>query len=684
MYHLEDPIDSVTGIGAKLSQAYERMDVRTVRDLLFYVPRTHIIYPKPILEPHGDYKETPVALKVRVTESAENKKARIPITLLYAFAGEMSIEMIWFRSQYIKKQLAVGHTYIFYGKLSHIHDHKYKMEQPAVITEADYEELMSCMQPVYSLTRGMTSNKIKKSVAEALAHTKIDEYLPERLLKKRGLMGIKDALEHIHFPDDMEELKTARDRLVYDELLYFFFLSRMAREGVSAVKNQFDLSKHECVDKVREGLPFELTAGQDSAIKDCFNDFLGEHVTQRLIQGDVGCGKTIIAFLCMTLFVENGYQAAIMAPTEILAGQHKKTFESYIDQFDLPYRVVFLTGSMSAKEKRDAYEVMSSDEPCYIVGTHALFQKKPEYGRLGLVITDEQHRFGVKQRNDLSLKGEDPFVMVMSATPIPRTLSMILYGDMLISVISDVPSDRVPRKNEVIDDSRRGWAYGVIRDEVKKGHQAYVICPLVEESEKTEAADVKTYSDAIRDFYKGAVSVGMLHGRMTPDEKDKVMQDFLEKKIDVLVSTTVVEVGVNIKNATVMLVEDANRFGLAQLHQLRGRIGRGDAPSLCIFVDKKKDGKESKRLKILAESNDGFYIANEDLKLRGPGDFFGIRQSGDFSFRIADIYQDADMLKAASEDVNAIFETDPHFTDPANARLSEFMTHEQRMLYANL
>ncbi len=684
MYNLGDPIDSVTGIGAKQKSAYERMDIRTVRDLLFYVPRTHIIYPDPIDEPHGDYGETPVALRIRVTEAAENKKARIPITLLFAFAGEMSVQMIWFRSQYIKKQLKVGQTYIFYGKVIRINDHKYKLGEPAVHTPEAYDELQSAMQPVYSLTRGMTSGRIKKAVTEAMAHTVIEEYLPDELLKKRELLSIADALEHIHFPVDIEDLTRARDRLVYDELLYFFFASRMAREGVSAVENRFSLDSDEYVKKVRQGLPFELTPGQSAAVSDCFGDFKSEYVSQRLIQGDVGCGKTIIAFLCMTLFVENGYQAAIMAPTEILAGQHKKTFESYIQHFDLPYRVVFLTGSMSAAQKKEAYKVMASDEPCYIVGTHALFQKKPEYGKLGLVITDEQHRFGVKQRSDLSKKGEDPFVIVMSATPIPRTLSMILYGDMLISVISDVPTDRVPRKNEVIDASRRGWAYGVIRDEVRAGHQAYVICPLVQESERTEAADVQTYSEAIRDFYRGEVSVGMLHGRMSADEKDEVMQSFLDKKIDVLVSTTVVEVGVNIKNATVMLVEDANRFGLAQLHQLRGRIGRGDAPSLCIFVDQKKDGQESKRLQILAESNDGFYIANEDLKLRGPGDFFGIRQSGDFSFRIADIYQDAGLLRAASEDVAAIFDADPTLSAPEHAALSDFMIHEQQMLYSNL
>ncbi len=684
MYHLEDPIDSVPGIGEKLKGAFSRVDVRSVGDLLYYVPRTYIIYPPCIEKLEVDYGNTPVALLLRVPEAAENKKARIPITLLYAFAGDVSIEMIWFRSQYIKKQLKVGETFVFYGAVKKISDHKYKFEQPQVFTPDSYAVLLQSMQPVYSLTRGLTSNKIKSSVKSVFEETKIQEFLPGDILKKRGLMDINAALFHMHFPNDINELTSARDRIVYDELFYFFYMSRMAREGISATKNHFELSSDEAVNRIKNGLPFSLTKGQSDALSDCFSDFKGEYVTQRLIQGDVGCGKTIIAFLCMLYFVENGYQAAIMAPTEILASQHRDTFLSYIREFELPYEVVYLVGSMSAAEKREAYKKMAEDKPCFVVGTHALFQKKPKYGRLGLVITDEQHRFGVRQRDDLSKKGDDPFVLVMSATPIPRTLSMILYGDMLISVISDVPTDRVPRKNEVIDASRRGWAYGVIRDQVRAGHQAYVICPLVEESEHTEAYDVKNYSEAIRDFYRGEVSVGMLHGKMKPEEKDEVMQAFLDKDIDVLVSTTVVEVGVNIKNATVMLVEDANRFGLAQLHQLRGRIGRGDAPSLCIFVDQKKDGKKSERLAILASSNDGFYIANEDLKLRGPGDFFGIRQSGDFSFKVADIYQDAELLKEASEDVTAIFEDSGSISEDERTGLSDFMQRQQKMLYSNL
>ena len=684
MFTLEDPIDSVTGIGQKAKSLFASVGVCTVRDLLYYFPRAYITYEKPLDELSGDYGGREVAIRIRVTEPAINKRLRMPITLLYAFAGDAAIEMVWFRSQYVKKQLSVGETYIFYGKPVRISDHRYKLQQPAFYSEAAYESMQNTMQPVYSLTRGLTSKKLRSSVASVIDSVDYPEFLPADIIEKRHLLDISDAIRRIHFPADMAELAAARARLVYDEFFHFFYMNHLSRLGVTAVKNTYKLPHDKMTRRVREGLPFSLTDGQEAALLDCFSDFRGEYVDQRLIQGDVGCGKTIIAFLCMTYFVENGYQAAIMAPTEILAGQHRTTFLEYIESFKLPYTVVLLTGSMSAKEKRAAYDRIASDEPCYIVGTHALFQEKPRYGRLGLVITDEQHRFGVKQRDELSKKGEDPFVIVMSATPIPRTLSMILYGDMQISVIADVPKNRVERRNEVIDEKRRGWAYQVIREEVEHGHQAYVICPLVEESESTEAADVQTYSEAIRKFYHGEVSVGMLHGRMKPEEKESVMQAFLNREIDVLVSTTVVEVGVNIKNATVMLVEDANRFGLAQLHQLRGRIGRGDDPSLCIFVDKKKDGKESKRLKILASSNDGFYIANEDLKLRGPGDFYGIRQSGDFSFRIADIYQDADILKTAAADVDDIFTTDPDMSSPSSQHLSDYMGDLQKVLYSNL
>ena len=394
---------------------------------------------------------------------------------------------------------------------------------------------------------------------------------------------------------------------------------------------------------------------------------------QRLIQGDVGSGKTILAFLAMADAAHNGYQSAIMAPTEVLARQHYETFQQLCERFGLHIPVVLLTGSMTARQKRRAYEALEVYENAMVIGTHALIQEKAVYQNLALVITDEQHRFGVKQRETFAQKGYEPHVLVMSATPIPRTLAIILYGDLDISVIDEVPAKRLPIKNCVVNTTYRPKAYSFIENEIKMGHQAYVICPLVEESENMEAENVTDYAKKLRGIFPEEIQLGVLHGQMKPDQKNKIMEEFAAGSIQVLISTTVVEVGVNVPNATVMLIENAERFGLAQLHQLRGRVGRGDAQSYCIMVNCSDNKNAAKRLDILNRSNDGFKIASEDLKLRGPGDFFGIRQSGDMQFALADIYQDAGVLQKASEEVTAILEQDPELEKPENRNLKRYL-----------
>ena len=391
---------------------------------------------------------------------------------------------------------------------------------------------------------------------------------------------------------------------------------------------------------------------------------------QRLIQGDVGSGKTIVAFLTMAWAAASGYQSAIMAPTEVLAKQHYETFVSQCRYFGLDIPVILLTGSMTAKQKRDAYERMQLYPNAMIIGTHALIQEKAVYDNLALVITDEQHRFGVKQRDTFSEKGSSrPHILVMSATPIPRTLAIIIYGDMDISVINQVPARRKPIKNCVVNQGYRPKAYDFIANQIKEGHQAYIICPLVEASENSEGENVSDYSKAIKEYFDADVKIGALNGKMKSDAKNKVMEQFARNEIQILVSTTVVEVGVNVPNATVMMIEDANKFGLAQLHQLRGRVGRGDAQSYCIMINSSNSKNAKKRLEILNNSNDGFYIASEDLKLRGPGDFFGIRQSGDLAFQLADIYQDADVLQNASEAVKKVLSDDPDLEKEENRTL---------------
>lgn len=422
-----------------------------------------------------------------------------------------------------------------------------------------------------------------------------------------------------------------------------------------------------------ENLPYQLTGAQKNVWYEIEQDLRGEKLMTRLVQGDVGSGKTIVAFLAMIMTAENGYQSAIMVPTEVLARQHYEALTKLLEENELleQYRPVLLTGSNTAKEKRQIYEAIASGATRMIVGTHALIQEKVTYESLGLVITDEQHRFGVRQREEFSSKGQKPNILVMSATPIPRTLGIILYGDLDISIIDELPAQRLPIKNCVVDTNYRNKAYRFIEKQVQEGHQVYVICPMVEESEGMDGENVIDYAERLRHELSSSVTVGILHGKMKPKEKNEIMEAFSENRIQVLVSTTVVEVGVNVPNATVMMVENAERFGLAQLHQLRGRVGRGQWQSYCIFIHGKNQAEKSKRLQILNKSNDGFYIAQEDLKLRGPGDLFGVRQSGDLNFEIADIFRDASILKKASDAAGYILSLDGTLELPQHRLLKE-------------
>ena len=418
-------------------------------------------------------------------------------------------------------------------------------------------------------------------------------------------------------------------------------------------------------------LPYKLTQAQMRTWSEILTDLSGGLIMNRLIQGDVGSGKTIVAFLALLTAAYNGFQAALMAPTEVLARQHYESLSQMLSKQGMEIRTVLITGSMNAKEKREAYEKIRSHQADLIIGTHALIQEKVEYDNLALVITDEQHRFGVGQRELFSDKGKDPHILVMSATPIPRTLAIILYGDLDISVIDQLPQGRQPIKNCVVNPQWRPKAYDFIRKQVEEGRQAYVICPMVEPSELLEAENVLDYTKKLRKELPSSITVEYLHGQMKGKEKNAVMERFASGDVQVLVSTTVIEVGVNVPNATVMMIENAERFGLAQLHQLRGRVGRGDFQSYCIMVNCSGEEGVSKRLDILNHSNDGFYIASQDLKLRGPGDIFGMRQSGDLEFKLADIFTDAPLLKSVSEEVNQLLDQDPELSRPEHQELKQ-------------
>ena len=444
--------------------------------------------------------------------------------------------------------------------------------------------------------------------------------------------------------------------MVFEEFFSFLLVLRKNKELAAKTENHFPM--YETADTVRflEQLPFPLTKAQKKVWGELREDMGSPYAMNRLIQGDVGSGKTILAVLALLMCAANGYQGAMMAPTEVLAVQHFETISGYIEKYGIAFRPVLLTGSMTTKEKREAYAKIASGEANLIIGTHALIQEKVEYSSLALVVTDEQHRFGVRQRETLAAKGSEPHVLVMSATPIPRTLAIILYGDLKVSVIDELPANRLPIKNCVVGTAYRPKAYEFIAKEVAAGRQAYVICPMVEEGESEDLENVVDYTEKLRAVLPPSVQVAYLHGKMRPADKNRIMEEFAAKEIDVLVSTTVIEVGINVPNATVMMVENAERFGLAQLHQLRGRVGRGNAQSYCILMNSSNGKNAKERLNILAGSNDGFYIASEDLKMRGPGDFFGVRQSGLMEFKIADVFSDADMLSIASKEAKEYVE----------------------------
>ncbi len=656
---LHSSLREIKGVGEKTEQLFQKIGVYTLGDILLHFPRTYQEYPQPDDPNEENIGQITAVCGFLRTPAIFRRGKRMDITLASLFCKDQVVECVWFRMPYIAKQLQVGQPYIFYGRLLQ-EKHGYKMEQPAIFTPEKYLTLRDTLQPIYSLTKGMTQQMVRKltlAACDSLAEYS-EENLPDFVEQREGFPSYMQAIRQVHFPTHFEALAEGRRRLVYQEFFYFILHSRILEAGTTGIENSWHFAKTALTDDTIQKLPYTLTKGQMDTLSQIRSDLQGPYVSQRLVQGDVGSGKTIVAFLAMLDVVASGYQAAIMAPTEVLAMQHAASFRGMCAEYGLPYQVVCLTGSMTASQKQKTYEIIATTPQIFVVGTHALIQEKVHYLNLALVVTDEQHRFGVKQRESLSKKGTTPHMLVMSATPIPRTLAMILYGNMQISTIRELPADRIPIKTCVIKEDLRQKAYEMIGRELADGHQAYIICPLVEASDQTEAENVIDYLDRIRPIFGEQISIATLHGKMPPKEKNTIMQDFTEGKTQILVSTTVVEVGVNVPNATLIMIEDANRFGLAQLHQLRGRVGRGKWQSYCILMDKSKGKKKTDRLEVMHKSNDGFFIAQEDLRLRGPGDFFGIRQSGELGFRLADIIGDADLLQKASQDVADLLRED--------------------------
>ena len=671
------PVNRIKGVGEKTAALFGKINVYTIDDLIRHYPRDYETYDAPV-----SIRETSPgnvqAVYGQITAIPNVKKVR-NLSILNAILKDDngdSIQLTFFNMPFLKKVLKPGGFYLFRGLVQQRGTHKF-MEQPRMFTWDEYRQKSGRLLPRYALTKGLTNQTVQKSVAQALEYYPPEkEYLPQMILQKYPMLSHREAVYALHFPESREELLTARNRMVFEEFFSFLLVLRKNKELVAKTENHFPM--YETADTVRflEQLPFPLTKAQKKVWGELREDMGSPYAMNRLIQGDVGSGKTILAVLALLMCAANGYQGAMMAPTEVLAVQHFETISGYVKKYGIAFRPVLLTGSMTAKEKREAYAKIASGEANLIIGTHALIQEKVEYSSLALVVTDEQHRFGVRQRETLAAKGSEPHVLVMSATPIPRTLAIILYGDLKVSVIDELPANRLPIKNCVVGTSYRPKAYEFIAKEVSTGRQAYVICPMVEEGESEDLENVVDYTEKLRAVLPPSVQVAYLHGKMRPADKNRIMEEFAAKEIDVLVSTTVIEVGINVPNATVMMVENAERFGLAQLHQLRGRVGRGEFQSYCIFISTSEAKETMERLQILNHSNDGFHIASEDLKLRGPGDIFGIRQSGEFAFVLGDIYTDANILKEASDAVEQLLVSDPELTDDdSRALVNYFKEH---------
>lgn len=683
-----DSIRTLKGVGEKAEQLFHKLGITTVEELLHNYPRHYDIYEAPekigelcmtkLTAVEGIIEKTPTVRKIKnlqiVTTSVRDNTGSLPVT--------------WFNMPFLQKSLRPGSLYVLRGRLVY-KGKKLMLEQPKIFTLADYDDLVNVMQPVYMLTKGLTNNAIQKAVRQALENEHYlnrREYLPDPIRRKYQLAEYSYALRQIHFPNDMDSFVTARRRLVFEEFFLFILAIRRLKEENEFTGNACPMQPCEDTDRFKEGLPYRLTNAQERVWREIRQDLQGKKAMNRLIQGDVGSGKTILAILALLETANHGYQGALMVPTEVLARQHYESITAMFEEHGISKKVTLLTGSMTAKEKRLSYESIASHETDIIIGTHALIQEKVVYDKLALVITDEQHRFGVNQRELLADKGEAVHVLVMSATPIPRTLAIILYGDLDISVLDELPANRKPIKNCVVNTSYRAQAYQFIEKEAARGHQIYVICPMVEESEMEDAENVIDYAEKLRTELSDSIRIGILHGKMKPQEKNRIMEEFEKNEIQVLVSTTVVEVGVNVPNATVMMVENAERFGLAQLHQLRGRVGRGKEQSYCIFVSSSDKQEIMERLDILNKSNDGFFIANEDLKLRGPGDLLGIRQSGSMEFKIGDVFSDAPTLTDAAEAVSMLLSEDASLGKEENAELARFLAEymEQNLNRLNL
>ena len=666
-------LKQLDGIGPKTAQLLGAMGIHTLEDLLHYYPADYELFQPPLPLKQLAPGMTSAVRAVIDTAPTSRGFGRDAIVSFRIRDESGSLRVSYFHAPYIKSSIHRGEEKVFRGRVRDGGRYGLSLDQPEMMDPQAYELLSGSIRPLYSLPKGLSQKRFRAAMRQALKQAAPGpDLLPASYLEPEMPSGA-EAIRDIHFPQTRAQLEAARSRLVLEEFCAFILRVRLLRQEEGESSNPCPMPQSSPASRPERLLPYALTGAQKRALQEIETDLGGHKRMNRLLQGDVGSGKTAVALLALLRAVDNGYQGALMAPTEVLAEQHFAKISALLESRQLPVKTVLLTSSVKGAARREALAAIASGEAGIVLGTHALIQEGVAFFRLGLVITDEQHRFGVRQRGILAEKGIQPHMLVMSATPIPRTLAIILYGDLDVSVLDERPAGRLPLKNAVVPPSYRENAYRLILREVQKGHQAYVICPLVEEGESLQAENVEDYSRHLQSLFPPEVKVGKLHGRMKAEEKNRTMRAFAAGEIKVLVATTVVEVGVDVPGATVMMIENAERFGLAQLHQLRGRVGRGQDQSYAIFVDGSGKKEENKRLAVMAATNDGFKIAEEDLKLRGPGDLFGIRQSGDMHFALGDIYQDHAILLRAADTATRILEKDPQLQAPEHSALRQLV-----------
>ena len=655
MVDLNKDVKYVKTVGPNRVKLLNKLKIYTLKDLITYFPRDYEdrSKPKKIYE-CVDGEETLIEA-IAVNKIIEIRRGKMIISKLTVRDETGICYITWFNQGYLKDKFQAGRKYRFFGKVSNKNG-RIEMNSP-VYDEIDKSKNTGKIIPIYPLTYELKQNTLRKIIENGLEEVKgkLDETLPEYIIKENNLWNINKTIERIHFPHELADFNKARERLVFEELLITQLALLKLKNNYEHETNGIKFDENVQMSDVIEKLPFKLTKAQLRVLEEIDRDMESNKPMNRLLQGDVGSGKTVVAMIAAYKAVKSGYQAAIMAPTAILASQHLEGFQSILEQFGI--RTELLISSITKKKKTEILDKLQNGEIDILVGTHAILEENVIFKNLGLVVTDEQHRFGVKQRGTIASKGENPDVIAMSATPIPRTLALILYGDLDISIIDELPPNRKKIETFAVRKNMEERVNAFIVKQIEEGRQAYIVCPLVEENEEMQLKSVMKLAEKYQKETFSQYKVAYLHGKMKAKEKDEIMEKFKDGEIQILIATTVIEVGVNVPNASVMVVENAERFGLAQLHQLRGRVGRGSYESYCFLIAKAKSENTKKRMEIMISSTDGFYISEEDLKLRGSGEMFGRRQSGDEEFILANIYDDMNILRCAKSEAKLLLDS---------------------------